>query len=137
MHPSNGMVMCHGSTRVDKSLRRFVYDLPQYLEFAANRIYAAAEGSPSKLWRSNNAGNTWVETFDTVVEPNWLGAQGWYDNTIVCHPTDQDIVYVGGVRLWELEMVGATSRTITVALLAALSRSSSRTVTVTSKMPSS
>ena len=23
-------------------------------------------------------------------EPNWLGAQGWYDNTIVCHPTDPD-----------------------------------------------
>lgn len=76
-----------------------------------DRIYAASEGSPSNLWRSDDGGDTWVETFDTGSEPNWLGSQGWYDNTIVCHPTDVDVVYVGGIRLWKLTMTGPTSRT--------------------------
>lgn len=76
-----------------------------------SRLYAAAEGaSHSELWISTNAGATWSETFESGSEPNWLGAQGWYDNTIVCHPTDVNIVYVGGVRLWQITLSG-TSRT--------------------------
>ncbi|MBK7702257.1 MAG: hypothetical protein IPI34_04855 [bacterium] len=58
-----------------------------------SRLYAAAEGaSHSELWISTNAGATWSETFESGSEPNWLGAQGWYDNTIVCHPRTVNIV---------------------------------------------
>ncbi len=70
-----------------------------------NRLYASAEGaSHSELWVSSNGGTSWSETFETGDEPNWLGAQGWYDNTIVCHPTNANIVYVGGIRLWQITL---------------------------------
>ena len=75
-------------------------------------VFASAMGpSHSELWRSTDAGANWTETVSTGGEPNWLGAQGWYDNTILCHPTDVDIVYVGGIRLWRLTMQNATDRT--------------------------
>jgi photosystem II stability/assembly factor-like uncharacterized protein len=77
-----------------------------------NRLYASAEGaSHSELWISSNSGNSWSETTESGgSEPNWLGAQGWYDNTIVCHPTNVNIVYVGGIRLYKITLSG-TQRT--------------------------
>ncbi len=73
-----------------------------------SRVYVSAEGvAHSELYVSSDAGETWVETFEIGGdEPNWLGAQGWYDNTIVCHPTDVNTVYVGGVRLWRINVSG-------------------------------
>ncbi len=76
-----------------------------------NRLYAAAEGTAhSELWISTNGGTSWSRTVETGTEPNWLGAQGWYDNTIVCDPTNTNIVYVGGIRLWKITLSG-TNRT--------------------------
>jgi photosystem II stability/assembly factor-like uncharacterized protein len=77
-----------------------------------NRLYASAEGaSHSELWVTTNGGTGWLHTVGSTGEPNWLGAQGWYDNTIVCHPTNVNIVYVGGVYLARLTMTSTTSRT--------------------------
>lgn len=79
----------------------------------SNRLYAAAEGaSHCELWISTNAGASWSHTTESGTEPNWLGAQGWYDNTIVCHPTDVNTVYVGGIYLYRIALSG-TSRTST------------------------
>lgn len=81
-----------------------------------NRLFVAAESSPhSELFVSLTAGNLWTETIEAGTEPNWLGAQGWYDNTIVCHPTNPNIVYVGGIRLWQITWSGpgSSSRTST------------------------
>jgi photosystem II stability/assembly factor-like uncharacterized protein len=79
-----------------------------------NKIFAAAEGSPtSRLWVSTNAGATWVNTVENGTEPNWLSAQGWYDNTIVCHPYDENIVYVGGVNLYKIVLLPGNMRTST------------------------
>ncbi|MDZ4805438.1 MAG: FlgD immunoglobulin-like domain containing protein [Candidatus Eisenbacteria bacterium] len=77
------------------------------------RLYASAEGaSHSELWISTNGGATWSETIEAGTEPNWLGAQGWYDNTILPHPTDVNVVYVGGVNLARIFLTGV-SRTTT------------------------
>ncbi len=81
-----------------------------------NYLFAASQGSAhSELWVSLNGGTTWAETFETTTEPNWLGSQGWYDNTIACDPTDARIVYVGGPELWKITLasIGSTSRTTT------------------------
>ncbi len=82
-----------------------------------NYLYAASEGSNhSMLWVSWDGGATWDETFENGgTEPSWLGAQGWYDNTIICHPTDPTLVYVGGTELYriQLDAVGSTGRTST------------------------
>jgi photosystem II stability/assembly factor-like uncharacterized protein len=76
-----------------------------------NRVFAAAEGAAhSELWISSNGGTSWTHTVASGTEPNWLGAQGWYNNTIVCHPTNINIVYVGGVNLARLTMTSATVR---------------------------
>ncbi len=75
-----------------------------------NFLYAASQGTDhSELWVSWDAGASWNETIEDGAEPNWLGSQGWYDNAIVCHPTDATIVYVGGPQLWriQLDSVGA------------------------------
>jgi len=71
------------------------------------RIFAAAEGTDhSELWMTNNGGDSWTETQEYGEEPGWLGAQGWYDNAITCHPSNSNIVYVGGVRLWKITLSG-------------------------------
>lgn len=78
-----------------------------------NYLYASSQGSGhAELWVSWNGGSTWNETFESGTEPNWLGGQGWYDNTIVCDPSDARIVYVGGPELWKITLasVGSTSR---------------------------
>ena len=43
-------------------------------------IFASAEGaSHSELWVSWDGGANWNRTLESGSEPNWLGAQGWYD----------------------------------------------------------
>ena len=79
-----------------------------------SKIYAAAEGSPySNLFVSSDTGNTWVRTIENGSEPNWLGAQGWYDNTIVVHPTNENRVYVGGVVLYQIDVLPNNTRNTT------------------------
>jgi len=68
-------------------------------------LYMSAEGaSSSKLHVSTDAGATWVDVSNAGGSDAWLGGQGWYDNTIVCHPTDSRIVYVGGPELYQLSV---------------------------------
>ncbi len=77
-------------------------------------VYASAEGADySQLWVSDDGGLNWHETLETGSEPNWLGSQGWYDNTIVAHPTDVNVVFVGGTELWRIDLNNLTSRTTT------------------------
>ena len=79
-----------------------------------NKIYAAAEGSPTtNLFVSTDAGQNWVKTAENGTEPNWLSSQGWYDNTITVHPTDENIVYVGGVYLFQINLLPGNQRTTT------------------------
>ncbi len=85
-------------------------------------VYAAAEGvdtapdpdeAISNLWKSTDGGSTWIQTTQSGggFGTNWLGGQGWYDNTIACHPTDVNTVFVGGVRLYRVTVSGSTRST--------------------------
>jgi photosystem II stability/assembly factor-like uncharacterized protein len=72
-----------------------------------SQLYALAEGATrSELYRNNPGTSTWSRTFEVGTEPNWLGAQGWYDNTIVGHPTLVNTVFVGGIYLWRVDLTG-------------------------------
>lgn len=78
-----------------------------------NRIYAAAEGTPNtNLYVTTDAGANWTLTTVSGTNVNWLSSQGWYDNTIVVHPTNENRVYVGGVNLYVITMISETQRTI-------------------------
>lgn len=69
-----------------------------------NWVYAAVESGTSVLMVSEDAGANWAVVADQVQEPNWLGAQGWYDNTITVHPFDNKKVFVGGISIWRIDL---------------------------------
>ncbi len=75
-----------------------------------SRLYASVVGSLSgngaDLYVSDDAGASWkVVTEETTGDDiDFLGGQGWYDNTILAHPFDPDMVYVGGVNFWKFEI---------------------------------
>lgn len=73
----------------------------------ANKLFASAEGTlsgtESDLYYSTNAGVTWslidVKFNNTVVD--FFQGQGFYDNAIMCDPFNENIVYFGGVSLFQ------------------------------------
>ena len=82
-----------------------------------NRVFASAQGnlsgSASDLYVSNDAGATWsvVDVSFNNVAADFLGGQGWYDNTILCDPFNADLVYFGGVGLFRTQL-GTGSTTV-------------------------
>lgn len=67
-----------------------------------NFIYVAAANSSGELagfYRSTNAGISWQKLGSS---PNWLGNQGWYDNTLIVHPFNENIIFVGGIDLYQI-----------------------------------
>ena len=80
-----------------------------------NRIFASCEGNltgtGSDLYVSNDGGGSWsvVKVSFNNNNVNFLGGQGWYDNTVLCDPFDADIVYFGGVSLFRLQLQSGTS----------------------------
>lgn len=92
------------------------------IEFAispsnTNYIYASVaktDGTLYNVYRSTDKGDTW-----TIIGPGGsqtfqpLGNQGWYDNTVIVHPTNPDKVYVGGLDLWTWQYQGTwTQKTL-------------------------
>ncbi len=73
----------------------------------------ALSGNESDLYVSENAGDTWSLVLEANGAENFdfLGGQGGYDNTIVAHPYDEDIVYFGGVNLWKATIQPGTTPT--------------------------
>lgn len=70
------------------------------------KIYASVNvsSSISHIYRSVDYGATWVRFEDEFgVNQNFLGGQGTYDNTIVAHPYNEDVVFFGGVNLWSVD----------------------------------
>jgi photosystem II stability/assembly factor-like uncharacterized protein len=80
-----------------------------------NRIIASAQGTvagtESDLYVSDNSGSNWtvvnVSFNNSAVD--FLGGQGWYDNTIACDPFNANIVYFGGVNLFRVDIQSGTS----------------------------
>lgn len=86
------------------------------------KVFASAEGEisgvESDLYVSSNAGATWslvdVKFNDTVVDflgnsPTEPDSQGFYDNTIICDPFNENIIYFGGVNLFRTTLGTASS----------------------------
>jgi photosystem II stability/assembly factor-like uncharacterized protein len=81
-----------------------------------NRIFASAQGSlsasNSDLYVSNDAGATWSlvnVSIGNTTYIDFLGGQGWYDNTILCDPFNADFVYYGGVGLFRTQLTGGST----------------------------
>jgi len=84
-----------------------------------NRIFASAEkdafGAGSVLLVSTDGAQTWsfVNVSINNTEVDFLSEQGWYDNTIACDPFNENVVYFGGVDLFQLT-IGAGSTTVEI-----------------------
>lgn len=81
------------------------------------RLVATAErgfGDGSKMLVSNDGAATWIEvgvTFEGAAI-DFLNGQGWYDNTLEFHPFDEDVVYFGGVGVFQLTIEEGTSTVV-------------------------
>ncbi len=76
-----------------------------------NIVYASPVNSSYGLlgfFKSPDAGNSWYNLGNST---NWLGGQGWYDNALVVSPLDPDIIFVGGIDLYRVEINGASMTT--------------------------
>ncbi len=75
-----------------------------------NRVFASAEGGLSggtgDLYVSQDAGATWslVDVSYNGSAADFLGGQGWYDNTVACDPFNASAVYVGGVNVFRVTL---------------------------------
>ena len=75
-----------------------------------DRIFASSQGTlsgtKSDLYVSDDGGASWSLVNLSLANKslNYLGDQGWYDNTIVCDPFDKDVVYVGGIGLYKIKL---------------------------------
>lgn len=54
-------------------------------------------GSLLGLYRTTDAGNTWTLQSNSL---NYLGGQGWYDNSITVKPGSPNFVFVGGIDVY-------------------------------------
>jgi photosystem II stability/assembly factor-like uncharacterized protein len=74
--------------------------------FAGNGfMYVSMDQNGGQVWRSTDQGATWTLRSSGV---NYLGGQGWYDNTIWVDPFDPNFVIVGGIDLWRSTNGGST-----------------------------
>lgn len=78
-------------------------------------LFASVENSNSEVYMSTNSGASWNRLLDTTgaTSTNWLGSQGWYDNTIAVHPYDPNVIFVGGINVWQIK----TSRTVEATVI--------------------
>ncbi|MBW3544311.1 MAG: hypothetical protein KY428_01710 [Bacteroidetes bacterium] len=84
-----------------------------------NRIYASVVGSSSgtgsDLYVSHDAGANWSLVMSLAGEEgyNYLGGQGWYDNTLAVNPFNEDEVYIAGVDMFRVRVgeAGSTAPT--------------------------
>jgi photosystem II stability/assembly factor-like uncharacterized protein len=76
-----------------------------------NKVYVSTyDGDNTTLvYVSTDKGSTWLLFEDVEGDnSNFLGAQGWYDNTIAVNPYNEDEVFIGGVYIGKLEFNGGT-----------------------------
>jgi photosystem II stability/assembly factor-like uncharacterized protein len=64
---------------------------------AFGTYYVSMDRNSGEIWRSTDFGSTW--TLQNTGS-NYLGQQGYYDNTIWVDPIDANTIVVGGIDLW-------------------------------------
>lgn len=81
-----------------------------------DRLYALTvggiSGAGSDLFTSADAGDHWelVTSLDGVADVDYLGGQGWYDNTIAVNPYKDTEAYLAGVNMFRVRL-GEAGRT--------------------------
>lgn len=86
-----------------------------------DKVFGSAQGSGSgsnsDLYVTSDGGDSWdlISVKFTRDELDFLGGQGWYDNTIMVSPFNDDVVYFGGVGVFAMTLnAGTTAGDLTV-----------------------
>jgi len=58
--------------------------------------FSDVNGELYAFYKSTDGGKTWTNITNDV--PEYLCGQGWYDQALVVHPADENIVYAGGMH---------------------------------------
>jgi photosystem II stability/assembly factor-like uncharacterized protein len=66
---------------------------------------ATSSGSLNGLYKTTDGGDNWTLQNNTT---NYLGSQGWYDNSVVVVPGNPDHVIVGGIDVYSSTDAGVT-----------------------------
>lgn len=75
-------------------------------------LYALMEVSGiANIYKSTNSGSSWVNVY--AGGSDFFRNQGWYDQYIVVHPANENIVLAGGIDIWRTEDGGQTWENIT------------------------
>lgn len=74
-----------------------------YSRSSPSTVYASVDNAGGRIYRSTDGGQTYVLR---NTGKNFLGVQGWYDNTIWVDPTNPNIIIVGGIDLWRSTNAG-------------------------------
>jgi len=79
-------------------------------------IFASVDGvTESYLYQSANAGETWEQVKILGNNSHWLGRQGWYGNSIMVHPYNKNIVFVGGIDISKILLTGSSAEILPVS----------------------
>lgn len=62
-------------------------------------LYSTSDYSIPELYKSTNGGNTWSLVNIGFMDTNDYGRFGWYFGKIYVDPTNEDVLYIPGVRL--------------------------------------
>ncbi|MFD7626962.1 WD40/YVTN/BNR-like repeat-containing protein [Streptomyces sp. NPDC059851] len=75
-----------------------------YAEQDPDVVYASVQMTTGQIWRSQDGGANYRKRKTLAPDgrpSDYLGGQGWYDNTIWAgDPTDADLVLAGGINLY-------------------------------------
>ncbi len=80
-----------------------------------NILFASLDSASThfthSIQKSTDGGITWTavaKPIDLMLGGSHLGGQGWYNNVIAVHPTNQNLVFAGGVNLFKSTNGGAS-----------------------------
>ncbi|GAB3332406.1 hypothetical protein GCM10027429_11720 [Marivirga atlantica] len=102
-----GQTWVQSSEGISEGLRFEVAVAPSNPDVVYTSTYV---GTTTILYVSTDSGETWVKAKDESQNTDFLGGQGWYDNTIEVNPYDATEVFVGGVSIGKFK-VNASSIT--------------------------
>lgn len=77
-----------------------------------SKIFACMETDPGEthVYVSNDKGVTWKKFKNSSSTfYNYLDEQGWFNNTIIAHPYDENVLFIGGVYLGKYTFSNTTA----------------------------
>ncbi len=69
----------------------------------------------SHLYLTTTGGDAWARVSGSTTGNDWLGGQGWYDNTIAISPLNPNLVLVGGIDVWRLALTPGAAPSMTAS----------------------